>query len=117
MLRVAVAMAVLAAPPAFAQGSSTCKVVKFDENASAATVSGTVGSEPPYPCYKIFIDADRTATFQFTQTNGNMAFSIFNVADDRDSYSFNAAAKTYKFIVFQNADAPPDPFTLTVSVK
>jgi hypothetical protein len=46
-----------------------------------------------------------------------MAFSIYDLVDDRDSYSFKAEAKTYKFIVFQTRRSTPDPFALMMSVK
>ena len=46
-----------------------------------------------------------------------MDFSIYGLVDDRDSYSFTAEAKTYKFIVFQTLRSTPAPFALMVSVK
>ena len=49
--------------------------------------------------------------------NGNMAFTIYGLVDDRDSYSFRTEEKTYKFIVFQTLRASPRSFALMVSVK
>ncbi|HEX3993343.1 MAG TPA: hypothetical protein VHX39_19385 [Acetobacteraceae bacterium] len=46
-----------------------------------------------------------------------MAFSIYDVVDDRDAYTFKTEAKTYKFTVFQTLRSTPDPFTLLVSVN
>ena len=70
-----------------------------------------------FPCYTLATGKGQTATFGFAKTNGNMAFSIYGLVDDRDSYSFKTEAKTYKFIVVQNMTARPEPFALMISVK
>ena len=91
--------------------------IHFARGQSFATVRGAVGSDEPFPCYTLDTGKGQTATLKFTKTNGNMAFSIYGLVDDRDSYSFKTEAKTYKFVVFQNMRATPDPFALMVSVR
>ncbi len=91
--------------------------LQFVPGQSSSTVKGLVGSDEPFPCYTLTTGKGQTATFSFTKTNGNMAFSIDGVVDDRDSYSFKTEAKTYKFTVFQTLRATPDAFALKVSVK
>jgi hypothetical protein len=103
---------------ALAQEPTNCTPIHFATGQSSATVRGSVGSsDEPIPCYTLATGKGQTATFKFTKTNGNMAFSIYGLVDDRDSYSFTAEAKTYKFIVFQTLRSTPAPFALMVSVK
>ena len=77
----------------------------------------SASSDEPLLCYTLAAAKGQTATLKFTKTNGNMAFSIYGLVDDRDNYSFRTEAKTYKFIVFQTLRAPPRPFSLMVSLK
>ena len=103
---------------AFGQEPTNCTPIHFAKGESFAVVRGSVGSDDPVPsCYTLATGKGQTATFKFTKTNGNMAFSIYGLVDDRDGYSFKTEAKTYKFIVFQNLRATPDPFALMVSVQ
>ena len=103
--------------PAYAQEPTNCTPIHFVRGQSSATVKGVVGSDEPFPCYALVTGKGQTATFGFTKTNGNMAFSIYGLVDDRDSYSFKTEANTYKFIVVQNMRALPEPFALMISVK
>jgi len=102
---------------ALAQEPTNCTPIHFARGQSFTTLNGSVGSDEPFPCYTFATGKGQTATFKFTKTNGNMAFTIYDLVDDRDSYSFRTEAKTYKFIVFQTLRAPPSPFSLMVSVK
>jgi hypothetical protein len=111
------AMLLLGGSAALAQEPTNCTPIRFARGQSSATVNGSVGSDEPFPCYTLATGKGQTATFKFDRTNGNMAFSIYGLVDDRDSYSFNTAARNYKFIVFQTMRAAPSPFALTVSVK
>ena len=117
MLRASVAAMLLVACPALAQEPTNCTPIHFAKGASSATVSGTVGSDEPFPCYMLETGKGQTATLRFRKTNGNMAFTIYGLVDDRDRYSFKTEAQTYKFIVFQNLRSTPDPFSLMISVK
>jgi|ERR1700722_7126152 len=119
MIRVTLsAMLILAGLPALAQEPPNCLMaIEFGAGPSSATITGSVGSEEPFPCYTLAVGEGRTATFKFTRTNGNMAFTIYGVVDSRDAYSFKTDAKTYKFIVFQKPRAAPGAFTLAVSVE
>ncbi len=117
MTRVCFAILLLAASPAMAQLPTNCTPIKFKKGTSSATVTGTVGSDDSFPCYTLATGKGQTATLVFTRTNGNMAFSIYDLVDDRDHYTFKTAAKTYKFVVFQLMRATPDPFALMVSIR
>ncbi|HTI03514.1 MAG TPA: hypothetical protein VL752_21425 [Acidisoma sp.] len=111
------AILLLGASAARGQEPANCTPIHFARGHSSATVSGSVGSDEPFPCYTLATGKGQTAIFRFARTNRNMAFSIYGVVDDRDSYSFKTAAGTYKFIVFQTLRAPPAPFALRVSVR
>ncbi len=117
MTRVTYAVFLLAASPAMAQEPANCTPIKFARGASSATVTGMVGSDEPFPCYTLVTGSGQTATLKFRKTNGNMAFTIDDVASDRDAYTFKTAAKTYRFFVIQNMQAPPAPYALMVTVK
>ena len=117
MLRVATATILFAACPAMAQSPAACTPIKFAPHASSAIVSGTVGSEPPFPCYTLTTGNGQIAALKFVKTNRNMFFTIDGVVDDRDAYTFKTVARTYSFSVFQNLRSTPDPFSLMVSVK
>ena len=118
MLRLALSLAIaLVSLPALAQEPTNCKPIHFAPGAFSATVSGSVGSDGPFPCYTLATGKGQTATFKFTKTNGNMAFSIYGLVDDRDAYTFKTQAKTYKFIVFQTLRSLPAPYALVVAVR
>ena len=111
------AMLLLGGSAALAQEPTNCTPIQFARGQSSATVKGSVGSDEPFPCYTLATGKGQMATLKFGRTNGNMAFSIYGLVDDRDSYSFITAARTYKFVVFQTLRSTPSPFALTVSVK
>jgi hypothetical protein len=114
---LAIAWALLGVTQAFAQQPTNCTPIHFARGTSSISLSGRVGSDEPFPCYTLATGRGQTATLKFTRTNGNMAFSIYDVVDDRDAYTFKTEAKTYKFTVFQTLRSTPDPFTLLVSVN
>jgi hypothetical protein len=117
MIRAIFMAMLLAGSAALAQEPANCSPIHFARGQSSATLNGSVGSDEPFPCYTLDTANAQTATFKFIRTNGNMAFSIYGLVDDRDNYSFRTEAKTYKFIVFQTLRASPSPFALRVSVK
>ncbi len=108
---------VLFSLPAMAQEPTHCAAIHFAPSRSAGTVSGSVGSDEPRPCYTFITRTKQTVVMKFIKTNGNMAFSIYGLVDDRDNYSFKTTNKNYKFVVFQNLRAPPAPFSLMVAVR
>ena len=110
------AVAISPSIAAMAQQPTNCTAVQFPRGAFSTTVSGSVGSDEPFPCYTLSTGNGQTATLKFTRTNRNMAFTIYDVVDDRDSYTFRTQAKIYKLIVFQTLRAVPAPFTLALSV-
>jgi hypothetical protein len=107
----------LVAASAFAQEPRHCLPIQFARGAYSSIVRGSAGSDEPFPCYTLATGKGQTATLRFVGTNGNMAFSIDGVVDDRDAFSFSTEVKTYKFEVFQTLRSPPAPFALDVTVK
>ena len=76
MTRTAIATMLLVAYPALAQEPTNCIPIHFTKGASSTTVSGTVGSDEPFPCYTLETGGGQTATLRFRKTNGNMAFHL-----------------------------------------
>ncbi len=117
---VLTAMLLLQGASTFAQESTKCIPIHFGKGASSALIRGSAGSSDfseANPCYTLGTGKGQTATLKFTKTNGNMAFTVEGLVDDRDSYSFKTEAKTYRFSVFQTLRSTPDPFELMVSVQ
>ena len=117
MIQATLTAMLLFGSAALAQESPNCTPIQFARGQSSATLNGSVGSDEPFPCYTLATSKGQKATIKFIRTNGNMAFSIYGLVDDRDSYSFKTEEKTYKLVVFHTLRALPSPFALMVSVK
>jgi hypothetical protein len=103
--------------PVLSQTSLACTQVQFEKGSNSATLNGMVGSDEPFPCYYLSAEAGQTASFWFNHENGNTAFSIAGVVDNKTNYTFKTEAKTYTFLVFQMMQAKPASFSLHVGVK
>ena len=88
MIRLTLFFIILYSGSSFAQEPTNCTPIRFERGQSSATVTGSVGSEDPLPCYTLAAGSGQTASLKFVRTNGNMAFSIYDLIDNRDSYSF-----------------------------
>ncbi|WP_158933197.1 hypothetical protein [Acidisphaera sp. S103] len=115
MFRIVSAGLILLASPAFAD--EPCTPIHFARGATFAVVSGTAGTDGPSPCYTLQTGKGQIATLKFTKTDGNMAFTIEGLVDDRDDYTFKTEAKTYTFGVFPTLRSNPTPFSLRVEVR
>lgn len=51
------------------------------------TIAGSVAFDPPNPCYMASTGTGQTATLKFIKPNGNVAFRIDGLVEDRESYS------------------------------
>ena len=85
--------------------------------ATTATVTGSVGSDEPFPCYEFTGAPGRTARLRVAGGHGNVAFTVDDVADDRDSLDFPTKRRSYTVTVFQTLRAPPARYDLTVSLR
>ncbi len=84
-----------------AHAQEKCIPIAFAPGHSAAIVKGIAPFGPPFACYTVAAGRGQTATIKLTRSNGNMAFNVGGVIDDRDNYSFKTEAKTYKLEVYQ----------------
>lgn len=95
--------------------AESCTAIQFERGHDAATVTG---SAPPdgQRCYTLATGAGQRASL--TVDGHNMMFSIVDVVDAQDQYSFTTEKKTYTILVGQLMRAVADePFTLMVSVR
>jgi hypothetical protein len=71
-------------------------------------------------CYTLTTRADQTARLTIVKKsrNDDTAFTITDVVDNQDDYTFKTAAKTYTIGVYLTfARQPSRPFTMQVSVR
>ena len=96
-----------------------CAPIRFALGASTATLRGTARSDPPFACYTLATGPRKTTTIRILQgAKSDMAFNIEGLVENRDSYTFQTEAKTYKIDVYRTFARRPDrPFTMQVSVK
>ena len=101
-----------------------CTPIQFAHGASSATVNGIAQSggdsdAPIKACYTLATGKGQTATLKLVHgPKDDVAFTIHDVVDSHDEYTFKTDAKTYTIDVFRTfAREPDEPFTMQVSVK
>jgi hypothetical protein len=112
----------IASPAARAQ--QTCSPIHFARGQSSAIVKGIArtSNDPftPFTCYTLTTQRGQTATLAI-QTHGpndDTAFTIPDVVDNQDKYTFKTEAKTYQILVYLTfARQPPRPFSMQVTVS
>jgi hypothetical protein len=109
----------IASPAARAQ--QTCSPIHFARGQSSAIVKGIArSSNDPFTCYTLTTQRGQTATLAI-QTHGpndDTAFTIPDVVDNQDKYTFKTEAKTYQILVYLTfARQPPRPFSMQVTVS
>lgn len=93
-----------------------CKSIKFAKGRSSTTITGMApGGAENMPCYQIETGAGQTAKLRLTKGR-NVAFTIYDIVDAQDSYTFRTDARIYKFIVFLLDNKGLEPFKLRISV-
>lgn len=114
LLRAVLALIALSVPAAHA-----CTAIRFARGASSATVRGEAGSDEPFPCFTFAAAAGQTARVRLVRAaNGNIAFNVLDVVDNRYEHTFRTQARTYQIDVYQmGVNRRPLPFTLEVSVR
>ncbi len=105
-----------------AHAQDNCTPIRFAPGASSATVRGIARSmdTPSYTCYTLTTNPGQTATLSIVKQSSkdDTAFTIIDVVDNQDKYTFKTEAKTYKIGVYLTFARQPDrPFTMQVSVK
>ena len=103
-----------------AHAQQPCTPIHFAPGTSSATVKGMASNEGPSACYTLTTRAGQTASLTIVNTsrNDDTAFTIQDVVDNQDNYTFKTEAKTYTIGVSLTFRAVvPRPFTMRVSVK
>ena len=117
MHRSGLILALICAP---AHAQETCVPIQFAPGTSSASVRGIAPFQTPFTCFSFAARRGQTATITLTQSNGNTAFNVVGLIDDRDNYSFKTEARTYRIDVYQvtrDKVTPNASFTMKVSVK
>jgi hypothetical protein len=117
MRRIALILsaALVSATPALA--AQSCKPVHFAHGASSAIVRGIGEFDATNaPCFSLGVRPGQIVSMRVLNPDGNMAFSIYDVADDVDSYSWRATSPHIRFIVFETLRAPTNPFEVELMV-
>jgi hypothetical protein len=113
-------MAMIAVPVLLGLGAATqahaaCTPIKFAAGTTGADVEGVAPPEDVL-CYSLETGNGQTATVRVAQGR-NIIFSILDMVDAQDNYTFTTEAKTYEIIVGQLMRSVTDePFTLEISV-
>ncbi|WPL11267.1 MULTISPECIES: hypothetical protein [Thiorhodovibrio] len=95
--------------------AENCTAIHFEPGHDAATVTGTAPADGQL-CYTLATGTDQQA--KVAVEGRNMMFSIVDVVDAQDDYSFTTTKKTYRILVGQLMRAiAEEPFTLKVSVR
>ena len=97
-----------------------CIPIQFAPGASSATVKGIARNDDPIACYNLTTRRGQTATISIVKRSSkdDTAFTIPDVIDNQDKYTFTTDARTYKILVYLTFARQPDrPFTMQVSVK
>lgn len=94
-----------------------CEVIRFNAEASSATISGSVEPDAT-SCFSFAADSGQTVRIAIRSKDGNTIFSVVGLADARDIYEFKSQKKTYEIIVGQlMKSATADTYELTLSIK
>jgi hypothetical protein len=108
----------LAWPAARAQ--QTCIPIHFAPGASSATVRGIARNDEPFACYTLTTRRGQTATLSIVKQSpkDDTTFTIPEVVDNQDQYTFKTEDKAYKIMVYLTfARQPPRPFSMQVTVS
>lgn len=119
---IAAALLPLCASPV-ARAQQNCTPIHFARGQSSAIVRGVAQSmDTPSSgsCYTLTTRRGQTATIVIVKKslNDDTAFTIPDVIDNQDKYTFKTTAKTYTIGVYRIFAREPDkPFTMRVTVK
>jgi hypothetical protein len=109
--------------PGMADAAERCTPIRFAPGALSATVRGIARSMDEgnkTTCYTLATAGGQTATLaiQLRGPKDDTAFTIVDVVDNRDKYTFRTEAKTYEIGVYLTFARQADrPFAMDVSVR
>lgn len=104
--------AILAPPPSVGEA---CETIRFARGSYTGSVKGIAPAEDSV-CYQLTTAAGQRA--EVSVSGRNVIFTIGDLVDAQDSYSFTIEKKTYKIYVGQlMRSVTPEPFSLTVTVR
>jgi hypothetical protein len=112
-LVAALAAGLACAPAALAQ--ERCSRISFPRSESSTIVTGVAPADGVV-CYEFATQAGQTASLKVL-SGRNVIFSIIDVMDAQNDYTFRTQQKTYKFVVGQlMRSITNEPFRIRVSV-
>jgi hypothetical protein len=94
-----------------------CTPIQFKRGTSSITLNGKAPAED-VQCLKFRTNRGQTVDLSIQSGNGNVAFSISKLVDNRDHYQFISEKKTYEILIHQTLRAiAPESYTLTLSIN
>ncbi|MBP3982174.1 hypothetical protein J8G26_15725 [Acidovorax sp. JG5] len=97
--------------------ASECRTIRFNPGATSAKIQGAVQPEDQQ-CFRFGTGKGQSVRLAVQSKSGNVAFTINDVADNRDRIEFTSEKKVYELIVYQNLrSVTPDDFTLSLSIR
>jgi hypothetical protein len=118
-----IAMTLISILSATAHAQDNCTPIRFAPGTSSATIKGIASSideGASSACYTLTTRAGQTARLSIVKRsrNDDTAFTIQDIVDNQDNYTFKTEAKTYRIGVYLTFSRQSDrPFTMQVSVK
>lgn len=95
--------------------AQSCEPIQFERGHYSGTVQG-IAPPDDVVCYKLTTGAGQKATVSVA--GRNVMFSIYDVVDAQEQYTFVTEKKTYRIVVSQLMRSVTDePFSMTVSVR
>ena len=117
MIRSILSM-VLASVLASTSVMAECTPIRFARGQSLAVVQGLAPSDEPFLCYTLTTGRGQVARLKLTRSNGDTAFNIAGLIDNRDDHTFTTEAKQYRIDLYQmKSGVPPARFTMEVTVR
>lgn len=108
---------IMLAAQAVSAAPSSCEAIHFKVGSFSATVRGEADPED-VRCYSIATAKGQTAVLSVKSKNNNTIFSIEDLADGLDHYTFTTEKKTYKIFVGQLMKAvDKDESILTITIR
>lgn len=102
---------------ASASANTPCKTIQLKPGTSSTEISGSIAPDAT-ECFRFTTGNGQTVHMAMKSAHNNTIFSILDLVDARDSYTFKSQKKTYEFIIAQLMKAAsPDTYKLTLSIK
>ena len=97
--------------------SAACRDIRFERGASSAKVQGVAPAED-FDCLRFGTGDGQDVQLSVKSARDAVAFTVVDVADDRDSLRFRSAKRSYEVRVFQTMKAvAPVKYELGLSIR